>query len=172
MRSLRGYGQEEKGGREGGGGRTGMLGRRVVGLPAIMRSSVFRCRSASPYRYVSSPSRSSPSSLPPATPPRPPTTHLAPLGDQMASPIRVIPNILFLFRNQISRRPSRSRRIFYDSLSLFLFLSGGHWWKSFVLRKLSSRRFDPDIRNVVMKYVMRSNNALKSNKHNDVINVF
>jgi len=33
--------------------------RRVVGLLAIMRSSVFRCRSASPYRYVSSPSRDS-----------------------------------------------------------------------------------------------------------------
>lgn len=120
MRSLREYGQEEKvGGREGG--RAGMFGRRVVGLPAIMRSSVFRCRSASPYRYVSSPSRSSPSSLPPATPPRPPTTHLAPLGDQMASPIRVIPNILFLFRNQISRRPSRSRRIFTTLFLSFFF---------------------------------------------------
>lgn len=91
----------------------GVVGRRrVVGLPAIMRSSVFRCRSASPYRYVSS--------LPPVPPPRhpflspspPPTAHLAPRGDQMASPIRVIPNILFLFRNQISRRPSRSRRTF------------------------------------------------------------
>lgn len=117
MRSLRGYDREEKGGREGG--RTGMFGRRVVGLPAIMRSSVFRCRSASPYRYVSS--RSSPSSLPPATPPRPPTTHLAPLGDQMASPIRVIPNILFLFRNQISRRPSRSRRIFTTLFLSFFF---------------------------------------------------
>lgn len=114
-------------GREGGRARMFRGRRRVVGLPAIMRSSVFRCRSASPYRYVSSPCRSSLSLslLPPFLPrhPRdPPTTHLAPLGDQMASPIRVIPNILFLFRNQISRRPSRSRRNF-TTLFLSLFSS-------------------------------------------------
>lgn len=94
--------------------------RKVVGLPVIMRSSVFRCRSASPYRYVSSPSLIPPPARHPP-PAKPPTTHLAPLGDQMASPIRVIPNILFLFRNQISRR---APAYFYGSLLLspFFFL--------------------------------------------------
>lgn len=75
-------------------------------LLAIMRSSVFRSRTASPYRYVSSP-----------FPVYPPTNHLPSLEDQMASPIRVIPNILFLFRNQISR-PGQPN--FYDSLSFYL----------------------------------------------------
>ncbi|KAI4479126.1 hypothetical protein M0804_011265 [Polistes exclamans] len=62
-------------------------------LLAIMRSSVFRSRTASPYRYVSPPS--------PVTLSEPPIW--LSLEDQMASPIRVIPNILFLFRNQISQ---------------------------------------------------------------------
>lgn len=53
---------EEGGQADGRGQRVGR--RRVVGLPAIMRSSVFRCRSASPYRYVSS--------LPPVPSPRHP----------------------------------------------------------------------------------------------------
>ena len=80
-------------------------------LLAIMRSSVFRSRAASPYRYVSS-----------APTPRPtPTDHFASLEDQMASPIRVIPNILFLFRNQISRPTATGKRApeLYDSLCRF-----------------------------------------------------
>lgn len=53
-------------------------------LAAIMRSSVFRCRSASPYRYVSSPSHSPPIFLCPPRRPRShtsaaPAAHLAPL---------------------------------------------------------------------------------------------
>lgn len=69
-------------------------------LLAIMRSSVFRSRTASPYRYVS-----------PSTPvTHPDTDHFASLEDQMASPIRVIPNILFLFRNQISRPTATGKR--------------------------------------------------------------
>lgn len=84
-------------------------------LLAIMRSSVFRSRTASPYRYVSSPF---PYTLP--------TNHLASLEDQMASPIRVIPNILFLFRNQISRPTATGKRPSFTALAfslLFLFYS-------------------------------------------------
>lgn len=83
-------------------------------LLAIMRSSVFRSRTASPYRYVS-----------PSTPvTHPDTDHFASLEDQMASPIRVIPNILFLFRNQISRPTATGKRPSFTALAfslLFLF---------------------------------------------------
>lgn len=87
-------------------------------LLAIMRSSVFRSRTASPYRYVS-----------PSTPvTHPDTDHFASLEDQMASPIRVIPNILFLFRNQISRPTATGKRPSFTALAfsllfLLLFLS-------------------------------------------------
>lgn len=85
-------------------------------LLAIMRSSVFRSRTASPYRYVS-----------PSTPvTHPDTDHFASLEDQMASPIRVIPNILFLFRNQISRPTATGKRPSFTALAfslLFLFYS-------------------------------------------------
>lgn len=84
-------------------------------LLAIMRSSVFRSRTASPYRYVS-----------PSTPvTHPDTDHFASLEDQMASPIRVIPNILFLFRNQISRPTAIGKRPSFTALAfslLFLLL--------------------------------------------------
>lgn len=79
-------------------------------LLAIMRSSVFRSRTASPYRYVS-PSTPSPHVT------HPDTDHFASLEDQMASPIRVIPNILFLFRNQISRPTATGKRPSFTALA-------------------------------------------------------
>lgn len=97
----------ERGQADRGGGRT-TEGSWLAGdnallcIPLPQRFPISICFLSSPvFRPRDTPS--SPSSS---------AAHLAPRGDQMASPIRVIPNILFLFRNQISRRPSRSRRTF------------------------------------------------------------
>lgn len=102
-------------------------------LLAIMRSSVFRSRTASPYRYVS-----------PSTPvTHPDTDHFASLEDQMASPIRVIPNILFLFRNQISRPTATGKRPSFTALAfslLFLLLFYPLSLSLFVRQKMTRRK--------------------------------
>lgn len=62
----------------------------------------------------------------------------------MASPIRVILNILFLFRNQISRRPRASTANFYGSLSLSLALEAEREVKNPYDGKAQKGRFDLD----------------------------
>lgn len=119
---------------KGGGKEGGMLGRRrVVGLAAIMRSSVFRCRSASPYRYVSSPSRSSPSPCSPATPPREPRPPIWPRSEiKWLHRFALSPIFYFYFGIKFHggrRDPDEFLRLL---LSLFL---RKHWWNLSLSRK-------------------------------------
>lgn len=117
-------------GREGGRARMFRGRRRVVGLPAIMRSSVFRCRSASPYRYVSSPCRSS-LSLSPLSSRDTPATPDHPFGPARRSngftDSRYPQYSIFISESNFTAAVAIPTK-FYDSLSLSFFLGRGHWW--------------------------------------------